>query len=415
MTELKSGTLLFVSLAPGDALRAARRLVERTAIVTTGPLSWQLQHVDDQLAINPYDIEALCDAVTDYARRHRLAGVVTFDERSVVATARLQQSLKLPGNAVQAAYASRNKFMMRMRFREAGLETPGFCLVKNLDEAVRAATSQMNFPLVLKPVFGMASEGVLRVNNMAELEAAFPVVKGIARNYRAYTDGDEFNECLLLETYLDGREIAVDAFLAGGKFLPVGIFDKADPLEGPTFVETIYVSPSTLDKAMSDRVIAEVRRGAEALGLTIGPLHAELRLTARGPVLLEIGARAIGGVCGRAHTYGLGFDYQEVALRAVLGQDIDISTGVCTPSGVMMIPAPGKGILRNVSGIEDARRVQGVRDLAIMSKPGDILVGLPEQGCYVGFIFATGTSQQEVVRSLNESHSKLNFEISPIC
>ena len=414
MTDLRNGTLLFISSAPGDALRAARRLVKRSAIVSTTQLSWQLQHVDDQLTVDPYNPASLCEAVVEYAKLHDIAGAVTFDERAVVATATLQQALGLVGNTREAAYSSRNKYVMRCRFFDAGLATPEFGVVRSQNEAVRLANDRLAFPLVLKPLFGMASEGVLRVNNPAELEDAFSVVRRIADDHRGFVGDDPFNDCLLLEAYLPGSEVAVDGFLANGKFWSAGVFDKVDPLEGPTFLETIYVSPSALTTDTTERVVAEVGKGVAALGLTVGPVHAELRLTEQGPVLLEIGARAIGGVCGRAHTYRLGFDYQELVLRASLGDLTEVARESQTPSGVMMIPPPRPGRLETVDGIEAARQVEGIRDVFIMSKPGDVLLALPEKGCYVGFIFATGDSQSEVIDRLKESHGKLTFGIAPI-
>jgi biotin carboxylase len=413
MSDVRSGTLVFVSVAPGDALRAARRLAERSALVTPAQLTWQLQHIDDQLNVDPHDTAALCSAVTEYSRRHPISGIVTFDERAVVQTAILQRQLRLPGNTPESAEASRNKYLMRSRFSQAGLTTPAFSLVRSCDEAVRLANERLAFPLVLKPLFGTASEGVLRVNDVAELEVAFPVVTRIASAHQEFVDDRSFSDCLLLETYLPGAEVAVDGFVIDGKFLPVGVWDKADPLEGPTFLETIYVSPSALAPDAVNRVLAEVSRGVAALGLTVGPVHAELRLTAQGPVLLEIGARAIGGACGRAHSNRLGFDYFELALRASLGLPIDAPLESRTPSGVMMIPPPSRGRLEGVEGIEAARGVAGVRDLFLVSKPGDMLVGLPDSGCYVGFIFAMGESQGEVIDRLKESHGKLNFRVTP--
>jgi hypothetical protein len=240
-------------------------------------------------------------------------------------------------------------------------------------------------------------------------------VRRIAGVHQELVDDVSFRDCLLLETYLPGAEVAVDGFMVDGTLLPVGVWDKADPLEGPTFLETIYVSPSALTPDAVNRVVVEVRKGVDALGLTVGPVHAELRLTAQGPVLLEIGARAIGGACGRAHSNRLGFDYFELALRAGLGQRIDVPLeSPQTPSGVMMIPPPCRGRLEGVDGIDAARSVEGVRDLFLVSKPGDILTGLPESGCYVGFIFAMGGTQGEVIDRLKESHRKLNFRVTPV-
>lgn len=412
MTNKRTGTLLFVSTAPGDALRAARRLVERSVIATSAKLGWQLDYIDGQLFVDPYDETALLAAVRKYAAQNHVTGIVTFDERAVVSTATLQEALDIRGNKREAAYASRNKFVMRSRFSSAGLATPQFALVRDLDEAVHVATKQLMFPLVLKPLFGFASQGVIRVNDNSELEGNFEKIYRIAATHNGFVRNDPYLGCLLLEQYLPGLEIAVDAFLADGELWPIGIFDKPDPLEGPTFGETIYVSPSTLSDQASARIMRDVARAATALGLEIGPLHAEVRLTESGPVILEIGARAIGGVCGRAHTYRLGFDYQEIVLRACLGESVTLPDTPQTPAGVMMIPPPSRGRLISVDGLESAREVEGVRDVFIMSKPGDLLRVLPEDGCCVGFIFATGPSAPEVTDRLREAHRRLRFAVA---
>jgi biotin carboxylase len=414
MTSKRPGTLIFVSMVPGDVLRAAQQLYERIAIVFEVELPSQLTRTIEQITASPFDETELVRILSDYASRNQVAGVVTFDERAVIATASVQKALGLPGNARDAAYAARNKFAMRSRFRDAGVATPEFALVRTTEDAAELTRTGLSFPCVLKPLFGLASEGVLRIDDISQLEQRFPIVRQVADRHRGFHPDDPAHDFLLLETYLPGQEVAVDGFLADGKFLLAGISDKPDPLEGPTFEETIYVSPTSLPARAATAVVSEVARGVAALGLRLGPIHAELRLTPNGPVLLEIGARAIGGVCGRLHSYGLGLDYLGIALRSSLGEQIVLPQTHQTPSGVMMIPVPQRGRLEAIDGIEQARQIEGIRDVIIISRPGDILVGLPETGFYVGFILAVGESQANVVERLNECHRTLKFTITPM-
>ncbi len=404
-------TILFVSMVSGDALRAAKRLGLRVSMVTDMKLSWQRPYIDDLIAISPFETGQTLEAVTEYRQRHALAAMTTFDERCVPNTAYLAERLKFRGNTYEAAYAARNKFIMRTRLSEAGLPCPLFRIVKSLDEAEEVVRNSIHFPLIIKPLFGFASQGVLRVDDLEQLRRAYPVTKRVADAHRIFLGDDPYADYLLMEEFLSGREVAVDGLLQDGNVQWFGIFDKPNPLEGPTFEETIYVTPSSEDPDLQTEILAAVERGRRALGLHTGPIHGELRITESGVRIVEIAARPIGGVCARAHTYCLGFDYAECVLRNALGESVELSHQTCTPSGVMMLPVPQAGRLVSVTGLEEAQRVSGVRDVFIMAKAGDLIKAFPEQGCYIGFIFASASSAKEVEAALNQSYSMLRFDM----
>src|ERR1700738_4012936 len=229
MTSKRPGTLIFVSMVPGDVLRAAQQLYERIAIVFEVELPSQLTRTIEQITASPFDETELVRILSDYASRNQVAGVVTFDERAVIATASMQKALGLPGNTRDAAYAARNKFAMRSRFRDAGVATPEFARVRSLEDAAELTRTGLSFPCVLKPLFGLASEGVLRIDDISQLEQRFPIVRRVADRHRAFHPDDPAHDFLLLETYLPGQEVAVDGFLTDGKLLPAGISDKPDP------------------------------------------------------------------------------------------------------------------------------------------------------------------------------------------
>jgi biotin carboxylase len=407
-------TILFVSAATGDALRAAKRLGLRVVVLTDMELTWQRQYVDHQLAVCPYRPEEAFDAAAAFNLRHKLDGLATFDERAVPVAALIGGKLGLKGNSYEAAYAARNKFIMRSRLSEGGIACPRFGIAHTAGEAERLARDSIKYPLVLKPLFGFGSQGVLRVDGPEQLSRAFPLIQGIAASHGHFVGDDPYRDCLLLEEFLSGREVAVDGILQHGRAHWFGMFDKPNPLEGPTFEETIYVTPSSEDGRLQAEIFAEVERGALALGLQTGPIHAEVRIDGDRLRLIEIGARAIGGICARAYTYCLGEDYCEYVIRNALGESFEFKGGERVPAGVMMLPVPNPGRLVGVDGVEEARSVEGVRDVFIMAKPGDLLRGFPEQGCYIGFITASGPSTREVEEALNKSHSLLRFQLDPL-
>jgi hypothetical protein len=193
----------------------------------------------------------------------------------------------------------------------------------------------------------------------------------------------------------------------------LAIFDKPDPLDGPYFEETIYVTPSRLSLEDQDRVIEATRAAARALGLREGPVHAELRLNEEGAWVVEIAARTIGGLCSNTLEFSGGRSLEDLVLLHACGVDVSHYEREPEPSGVMMLPIPKRGILRAVQGIEQARALPGVVDLTISIPLGDEVVPLPEGNRYLGFIFAQGDTPERVEATLREAHRLLRFEIVP--
>jgi hypothetical protein len=220
-------------------------------------------------------------------------------------------------------------------------------------------------------------------------------------------------EWLLVEEFLSGDEIAVEGLITEGRLRVLAIFDKPDPLNGPFFEETIYVTPSRLPRADQNAVEETLSTAAPAIGLWHGPLHAELRLSPNGPVMLECAARPIGGLCARALRFEEGMSLEELLLRHAAGEEVkDVQREGCA-SGVMMIPIPEAGIFVDVDGVEEAKRVESIEAIEITAKPQQKLVPLPEGASYLGFIFARGENPAHVETALRQAHTRLHFVLSP--
>jgi biotin carboxylase len=407
-------TIVFVSTASKDALLAAKKLGLRVILVYDEELDCGADYVEQQLWFDPHDIHCAQQAIAALQFMQPLHGVITTDERAVPFAGAISEGLHLPGNTYEASYAARNKFVMRQRLSQHGVPCPVFGVARTLPEARSLAGEIIGFPLVLKPLFGTVGQGVLRVNDPAELEAYFPIVKRVSESYDYFVKDDQYRDYVLLEQYMEGREMSLNGLISEGRIQWIGTLDKPNPLQGPTFEETILLTPSREPAELLREVFAMAERGVSALGLWHGTLHAELRLTAAGPRILEIAARPIGGICGRAHTFCLGSDYYEMVIQNTLGDKVPVPRDEIRPAGVMMIPVPKSGRFVTVRGVDEARRVAGVSEVSIAVRAGQVISTFPEQGYYIGFILASGASADDVEQSLNMAHSLLTFEIEPI-
>ncbi len=337
--------------------------------------------------------------------------IIGVDEESVTLAATLAAVLKIPHNPVAAVEATRNKALSRRIFRDASLPVPRFEVI-DVDEDPAPAAERVGYPCVIKPLILAASQGVIRVNDAASLRTAVPRVAAILNTRTAKKHGLAARR-LLIEAFIPGPEVALEGLLRGGRLAVLALFDKPDPLDGPFFEETLYVTPSRLPAQTQDAIATCVERAARALGLVDGPLHAELRVNSHGPWLLEVAARSIGGLCSRALRFGIGLALEELIIRHALGMNIPSLERERCAAGVMMIPIPAAGRLVDFRGRAAAQAVRGVEEVTILIRRGQKVVPLPEGSRYLGFIVARGATPEQVEAALREAHRCLEFEIAP--
>ncbi len=254
---------------------------------------------------------------------------------------------------------------------------------------------------------------MIRANTPEEFHAAVERIQALLKSPEIQVTHEAELDRLLVERYVPGAEVAVEGLMTRGKLRILAIFDKPDPLEGPYFEETIYVTPSRLPEHVRERIADCAAAAVKALGLTHGPVHAEFRVNEQGPWVLEASPRPIGGLCSRA----LRFGPQRVLLEELLvrhalgipGSDLGREDDA---SGVMMIPIPKTGVLERVDGETEARATPGIEDIQITARLHDLLQAWPEGSSYLGFIFARGKSPAEVETSLRQAHILMKFEIA---
>ena len=348
-------------------------------------------------------------------------GILAVGDRPTILAERAAAAFGLPGNPPEAAAASRNKLASRRAFKAAGLPTPQFQPVP-VDRDAYELSGHITYPAVVKPLALSGSRGVMRVDDAAGFVTAFDRLRRLLDSRDVQMERDAAHEVTMIESFIPGAEFAVEGLLEQGEFRALAIFDKPEPLDGPFFEETIYLTPSRASHDTQERIIAGVRAAIAALGLRHGPIHAECRVDARraGPVdppvyVLEVAARPIGGLCSKAlrfeHADGSSASLEEVLLRHAVGEDVSGFARERQASGVMMIPIPKRGIYRRVDGVEGASAVPGVEEVQITAKPDTMLVPLPEGKSYLGFIFARGEEAGAVESALRAAHGRLQFAI----
>ena len=333
--------------------------------------------------------------------------VLAVDDSGVELAALLAERLGLGGNPAAAVRRVRDKLAFRQLLAGGGFRCPAFQHLANDDDPHELAR-HLQFPVVAKARRLSASRGVIRADGPEELVSAIRRVRAIQAN----SDRDAAKLGIVIEDFIPGTEHALEAVLEEGELTTLALFDKPDPLDGPYFEETIYVTPSRLPGALQERVRREVARACAAAGLITGPVHAEVRVNADGVWILEIAARSIGGLCGRVLTHALGMSLEELILRQALGEPIPLARAAGA-AGVMMIPIPRRGIYRDVEGLDCARSVPGITGITITAQPGQIIAPPPDGASYLGFMFSGTQEPAEAEAALRKAHSLLGFDIQP--
>ena len=388
-----------------DFVAAAAELGIDLVVASDASLGFVSGRILDVVIVDCTDPAAAADALVERSRAYPLDAVVGVDDAGVMTAALASEQLGLPHNDPASVAATRDKFTMRRLLAKGAVAQPTFEELEAGGSAITAAAA-IGFPLVVKPVSLSGSRGVIRVENESELTVAVTRIRAIQ------TEAGVAGERLLLEEYLPGPEIALEGLVSAAGLEVLAIFDKPDPLDGPFFEETLYVTPSSHPEPLLGEVATLVEEAAHALGLAFGPIHAEVRLTPSGARIIEVAARSIGGLCGRSLKFGMLSQSLEILLlRAALGMNRRGMRIAGHASGAMMIPIPADGVLRAVHGREAVAEVHGIEEITITVPIGRRIRPLPEGDRYLGFIIARGDDPQAVGDSLREAHDLLAIEI----
>ncbi len=391
-------------------MQAARRHQAEIVIATQDRCALVGAHTTG-LHVDMGDAAAALQTILTQAGRTPFCAVIGTDDASTALAARASAALSLAHNPLKAVHIARRKDQARACLAGAGVAVPRHQCI-DLRVALAPQLVAMGFPCVVKPVALSASRGVIRANNLEELRLAIARIQAILARVEDVGDVEERHR-LLVEEFIPGTEVAVEGLLTAGRLQLLAIFDKPDPLDGPYFEETYYITPSRHSNALQRRIAQCVGAACAAYGLREGPVHAECRVNADGVWILEVAARTIGGLCGRLLRFGTGYGLEELVMAHALGLPLTThnETGA---AGVLMIPVPQAGILRRVEGVLAAGRVPYIDDVIIDVREGNELVPLPEGASYLGFIFAHAPTAADAEAALRAAHACLRIIIAPL-
>ena len=361
----------------------------------------------DALPLTFADVDESTHRIVNHAAAHPLSAVMAVDDSGSLVAASASAVLMLPHNDPAAAEAARDKWVMRSRLRDGGVAVPWFRLFSTADDPAEVA-ALAPYPCVIKPVNLNGSRGVIRADSPEELMSAIDRLKRLIGRESAEP------RPYLVESFLPGFEVALEGMLDNGELTVLALFDKPDPLDGPFFEETIYITPSRLPPATQAAIETTTAAAARALGLRVGPIHAEMRVNDQGVWILEVAGRSIGGLCSQVLRFGVNDTLEELIVRQAAGLPLGDTQRRDRAAGVMMIPIPQAGLFRGVTGVEEALALPLVDDIEITSRPNYPIVPLPEGDSYLGFIFARGDTPERVEAALREAHERLSFTIDPL-
>jgi biotin carboxylase len=376
---------------------------------------------DGAIAVRFHEEWRSVDAVLKAVDQRPIDAVVAVGDRPTVLAAYLSGQLNFQGHPPEAAMAARDKRLTRERLKAAGLLTPSFFTVP-IGAQAESLVNRVAFPVVIKPTVLSASRGVIRADDALSFVTAFDRVRRLLSSADVREMRDPESDVIHVEEYIPGSEYALEGILEHGVLRTLAIFDKPDPLDGPFFEETIYVTPSRVNAGIQRQIEDAVTKAVAALGLHHGPVHAECRVNGRGVFVLEVAARPIGGLCAKAlrfvpttsGTVRTDIGFEEFLLRHALGESMADWEREPLASAVMMIPIPRSGVYRRVSGVDDASAVPHIDAIQITAKPDQQLLALPEGSSYLGFIFAHAARPEEAEAAVREAHARLNFAIDPL-
>ncbi len=391
-------------------VEAALKLDVDVVAASEQPSTLANRNPEGLLTLDFSEPERAAQQAEGFAAQFPIDAVIPVDEDTAVVAASVARGLKLRHNSVEAAITAKNKHRMREVLRRSGVQVPGYWHF-SLDENPRDIAARVTYPCVVKPVFLSTSRGVMRADNEEEFTQVVRRLDRIVSDPKLARRGGALAREALVEEFIPGFEVAVEGLVTDGEFRMLAIFDKPDPLDGPFFEETIYVTPSHLARDVQQRIVETTAAATRAMGLTKGPVHAELRVNEQGPWVIEVAARAIGGLCSRALRFDGGMSLEELIIRHALGEDVRQVERESQAAGVMMIPIPRAGILREVHGVDSAKAVADIEEMIITAHVTQEILPPPEGASYLGFIFSRAATPERVEAALREAHSMLEFVI----
>ncbi len=405
-----SKNLLFIEKTPLAALRKAKERGLNVILLASNQYDYtkirqeELKYVDTFIEADYKDMESTLRKSIEFNDHSvPIDGVLTFFEYAVPITSCVAAKLNLAGIPVENAENSRNKYLMRTAFEKHGVPIPSYKSIQTLYEAM-AFASVIGYPNVIKPVNMAASRYVFKNYNSNDLEKHFALIDGGNPPY-----GEAKQRTILLEEYMDGQEFSVESVISRGKIHHFAITQKTTTGVN-TFVEIGHVVPASLTVEIESEIYKVASQGISALGLNSCVTHSEIKLTSKGPKIVEIAGRLGGDRIPELVKLASGIDLWDMALSAALNEELTTAPKRNQSAAIAFLTAePGK--IEHIEGIETAKKNDNIHDVTIKVRKGDIVSPLSNSFDRIGEVIATGTNPGEAQRNALKASKIVKFSI----
>lgn len=400
MNKIKGKTILVIGggLLQVPLIETAKSMKLRVVVADMNPDSLGFKIADEKIIMSTKDIEGMVRESKRFSEKEPVHAVITAGTDASMTVAAVANALGLPGIRYVDAEAASNKVKMRKRLKEFNVPIPDFAPVWTIQDA-RDALDILKFPLVIKPSDNMGARGVIKINNREELHAAF-------KHAKKYSPTGE----VILEEFMPGPEVSVDALTWNGNTKITGIADRIIERE-PYFIEIGHNMPSKFPKEILDEVEDVMIRGMKALGITLGAGKGDIKITPDGVKVGEIAARLSGGFMS-AYTYPLstGINLYRSAILIAFGEEPDDLEPKLNLVSIERSLLANAGKIISITGIEEAKEIDGVNEIFLQSKVGDIITDPTNNIEKSGHIIITAESLEKAEKIFEQAKQVIHFE-----
>jgi len=363
------------------------------------------RYADEVLEVETNDVPSLIERLRSY----RFDGVITVCDYYIETAVEVARALGLPCPFPREVKKARQKHLMRQALDLAGVDNPHYRLVYGWDEAEKAADA-IGYPLVLKPVDLASSAFVRLIRSGDELKEAYRALEAFPLNFR-----DQPREpAYLLEEYMDGEEISVESVSRDGDAMILGITDKS-VTGAPYFIENGHMFPAKLDAATEEAVKRYVRSALQAVGFDRGIAHTEVKLTSRGPRVVEINPRTAGNYIVELIERVTGVDLLRCFVELSLGLAPSISpadTGIASAAVMFLVPSQGGTVVR-IEGLGTLDADERIVRHTIADCAGKAVAAPIDNACYLGHAIAEDKAGPNARRYAEVALERLAIRFEP--
>lgn len=377
------------------AILKAKEMGLHVAVVDFNPQAIGIQYADKYYNASTMDEDAVLAAAEEY----QPDGIMTLaTDMPMRGVAKTSDKLHLHSITYATAVKATDKFDMIKAFKENDVPSPWFFVADSLEE-LKEHERDVTFPCIIKPTDNAGSHGVAKVYSFQELIDNYEYAHSCSRHGK-----------VIVEEYLDGPEVSVEVMVVDGKVNILQITDKITT-EAPHFVEMGHTQPSRLPADVQTAIRNVTVAACNAIGIDKGPAHVEMKITKRGPVMIELGAR-MGGDNITTHLVPLstGIDMVGSTIKVAMGEQPDIEPTLHCGSAIRYFEVPF-GTIKAIEGVELAKQIPSVKQITFTKEVGEASAPIHCSNDRIGFVIAQGESPEAAIEACEKAMKTIKITI----